>query len=206
MRRIRLLRAAMSKEAIRHRRRGGMSTPRTSPTSILAKGELVYKNMTTTGLAPLEPASAPSHGTLLARKSDRPSAGSDEEKGCTVGSAAQTDSSPAGDRRRHQRLDLHLPVEFRQHRPDGEYVLRTITRNVGTGGLYFELDSADFQPGDRLDVELTLPPAEGVSPYPGRAATEAEILRIDPIHEKDTPAIRRYGLAARFLEPLRFSY
>lgn len=145
-------------------------------------------------------------GTLLARISDRSSNASESGRGSSAVNAAKNEQAPPSERRRHQRLEIRLPVEFRQSRDDGAYIVRTISQNVGTGGLYFELDSADFRPGDRLDVELTIPAAEGVSPYPGRATTQAEILRVDPIQERGTLAIRRFGLAARFLEPLRFSY
>jgi hypothetical protein len=121
-------------------------------------------------------------------------------------SAVQNELPSISERRRHQRLDLRLPAECRQQRGESAYVVRTITQNVGTGGLYFELDSADFRTGDRLDLELTIPAAEGVFPYPGRVATRAEVLRVTPLEPKRGLALHRFGLAARFLEPLRFSY
>lgn len=113
---------------------------------------------------------------------------------------------PAAERRRAQRLEIHLPIEFRQAREDGDFIVRTLTRNISSGGLYLELDRPDFKPGDRLEAELSIPAAEGVSPYPGRAAAQVEILRVIPLDDRPGAAHSRYGLAARFLEPLRFSY
>jgi len=72
--------------------------------------------------------------------------------------------------------------------------------------MYLELDGADFVPGDRLEVELTLPPAEGVSAFEGRASCPAEVLRVEPLHSAPPGSGRRFGVAGRFLDRLRFSY
>jgi hypothetical protein len=89
---------------------------------------------------------------------------------------------------------------------DGPHVVRTITQNISTGGMYLELDSADFQPGDRLDIELTVPAAEGVSSNEGRARCTAEVLRVPPVRDGAKGAVKRYGVATRFLNRLRISY
>jgi hypothetical protein len=72
--------------------------------------------------------------------------------------------------------------------------------------LYLELDSPDFHKGDSLRVELTVPPAEGVSPYPGRAICEAEVVRLEEPCDRTEEKRRRFGVAARFLDRLRISY
>lgn len=110
------------------------------------------------------------------------------------------------DRRRHQRLRIRLPVEFRKCDGGSASVLRTITQNVSTGGVYVELDSPEFQLGDRVEVELTVPPAEGVSPYPGRASCPAEVLRIQSLDADEQGGFKRFGIAARFLDRLRLAY
>ncbi|MBN2561380.1 MAG: PilZ domain-containing protein [Phycisphaerae bacterium] len=110
------------------------------------------------------------------------------------------------ERRAHRRLSIRLPVECRKESEDSRYLVRTVTQNVGSGGAYLELDSADFQPGDRLRLELTVPPAEGVSSYEGRATCAAEVLRVQAVSNGPRGSVRRYGVAARFLDRLRISY
>ncbi len=110
------------------------------------------------------------------------------------------------DRRTSRRLELRLPVELRMAGDDAATLVRTITRNISTGGLYLELDRADFSPGDRLLIELTVPPTEGVSPYPGRATCTAEVVRCTPLAANSETRIERMGIAARFLDRLRITY
>ncbi len=160
--------------------------------------------MMITGLTPIQQPTPDDGGPLVASKSGRLSDFGDDGRNGSVPSNGN--DSAVTERRRAQRLEIRLPVEFRQSRADGVYVVRTVTRNVSSGGFYLELDSAEFRPGDRLDVEMAIPAADGVSPYPGRATTHAEILRVDPLEKRGELDIRRYALAARFLEPLRFSY
>ena len=114
------------------------------------------------------------------------------------------------DRRTHRRLAIRLPVEVSRPRlihmaRDGDtFVVRTVTQNISTGGMYFELDSPDFQTGDEIDLELTMPAAEGVYPYEGRANCSATIIRSDRI---TSPAgSDRFALAAKFRERLRLRY
>jgi PilZ domain-containing protein len=123
-----------------------------------------------------------------------------------MNAATQVVPDLSAERRTALRREIRLPVEFRQSRCDGDFIVRTVTRNVSAGGLYIELERPDFAPGDRVDAELSIPAAEGVSPYPGRATAHVEILRVIPLHNSGTGDHARYGLAARFLEPLRFSY
>ncbi len=110
------------------------------------------------------------------------------------------------ERRTHKRLQIRLPVECRKDDDGRRSLVRTITQNVSTGGMYLELDSCDFQAGDRLQVELTVPPAEGVSPYQGRAECTAEVLRAEPVASFEPGSVDRIGVAVRFLDRLRISY
>jgi hypothetical protein len=110
------------------------------------------------------------------------------------------------ERRGQRRLNIRLPVEIRKESTGYRQLIRTVTRNISSGGVYLELDIAEYQPRDRLHLELTLPPAEGVSPYEGRAGCTAEVTRVQPVRNERTGAIDRFGVAARFLDRLRFSY
>lgn len=113
------------------------------------------------------------------------------------------------DRRRFRRLGLRLPVILRRRRETGEIiVLRGVTRDVSTSGFYIETEDAnaagaDIHPGESLDLDLTLPPADGVSAYEGRATAIAEVIRVEPI-AGDTP--RRLGIAGVFREPIKLEY
>jgi hypothetical protein len=113
-------------------------------------------------------------------------------------------------------LEIRLPVELRIVNPEGDLadgdgasvstIIRTVTRNISTGGMYLELDEPGFQSGDRLSVQIKIPPAEGVSAYPGVGTCEAEVLRCAPSSRDSTGAVERYGIAARFLDRLRITY
>ncbi len=108
----------------------------------------------------------------------------------------------AADRREHRRMGIELPVEIRRLTQDGEPV-RTITRNISTGGLFVELDQTQWTVGDRLFVRMTLPPEEGVSPYAGEASCEAEVVRADA---KLASRPGHVGLGVRFLDRLKLSF
>lgn len=102
------------------------------------------------------------------------------------------------ERRRHRRMAIRLPVELQARREPSPHIVRTLTQNISTGGLLIELDQEDFSPGEILDVSLTLPAGEGVSSYPTRARTRAEVLRVTP-----SPDGTSFDIAARFVERLR---
>jgi len=103
-------------------------------------------------------------------------------------------------------MEIRLPLECRKGSGADMSIVRTITRNVSTGGVSFELDGPDFGVGDRLEIDLTVPPAAGVSPYQGRASCRAEVLRVLPLSDKETGGVERYVVAAQFLGRLRLSY
>lgn len=109
------------------------------------------------------------------------------------------------ERRAHRRMALRLPVECRREGQDGEYVVRTITQDICTSGIYLELDEPGFRKGDRLSVELTIPPSEGVSSDAGLGTCEAEVVRTNRVR-RIGESFDRYGVALRFLGPLRISY
>lgn len=118
----------------------------------------------------------------------------------------------AGDseRRSDRRLRIQLPVECRSDASDSAPIVRAVTRDISSRGLFLEMDAPAFRLRDRLRLDMALPPAEGVSPYEGRASCTAEVLRAELIPGGDGGRAdslpRRYGIAARFLEPLRLSY
>ena len=117
-----------------------------------------------------------------------------------------TGGSAHVERRAHRRMEIRLPVECRKEVNSESCIVRTITRDVSTGGISFELDAPDFCVGDELRIDLTVPPAEGVSPYQGRASCRAEVLRIHRIPVAIAGGVERHLIAARFLGRLRLKY
>lgn len=117
-----------------------------------------------------------------------------------------TGRSAHAERRSHRRMVIRLPVECRKDVDSQTCIVRTITRDVSTGGMSFELDAPDFCVGDRLRIDLTVPPAEGVSPYQGRASCRAEVLRISRMTVANADSVERHLIAARFLGTLRLEY
>jgi hypothetical protein len=115
------------------------------------------------------------------------------------------------EQRQHRRLEIRLPLEFHCPSQGDEHVLRTITRNISTGGVYFEADISDQLPPppahSLLAVEMTIPPGEGYFPYEGRVRGLAEVLRCEPLSTtENAPTSRRMGIAARFSEPLKLAF
>ena len=112
------------------------------------------------------------------------------------------------DRRQHRRLSIRLPVECCPSQLDRQHSVRTVTSNISTGGLYFEVDLiegvAEPQPQSLLNVELTVPPGDGHFPYEGRLNSVAEVIRCDRLSQ--TGARERLGVAARFREPLKLTF
>lgn len=145
-------------------------------------------------------------GTGLAATNGRESSQSRDGGSQKMPSDQDRHPSSRSERRLDRRLEIRLPIECRLEGENGACVVRTITQNVSSGGMYIELDSPDFKVGDRLRIELTVPAAEGVSPYPGRATCAAEVLRIEPIASESPDGLRRFGIASRFLDKLKISY
>lgn len=75
------------------------------------------------------------------------------------------------------------------------------TANVGSGGLYFETSADVFEPGELLNVELTLPPTSGLLEFGGKIMGYAHVLRAERLSgdQADTdPPCDRYGVAIQF--------
>lgn len=106
------------------------------------------------------------------------------------------------DRRTHRRLEIRMPIEVTGAEHPG--LVRSITRNICTGGFYVELDHCAFEPGEEVHIEMTVPAGTGVSPYPARAHCRGRIARIDEI-KRATARESRIGVAIRFLDRLRFA-
>jgi hypothetical protein len=115
---------------------------------------------------------------------------------------------PADERRQHRRLDIRLPLECRRVDDAQGNALRTVTLNVSTGGVRFETDAEELEPGTLLHLELTVPPGDGHWPWQGRVSAVGEVVRIAPTRANglQDPVSRRVTVAARFRDPLKLSF
>ncbi len=135
---------------------------------------------------------------------------------CDAPRMAAPGSAEVGDRRRHRRLTIPLPLEWSPKGAGREEAAKGVAANISTGGLYFELDLPNGchglgqgqvpEPNDLLQIELTIPPGEGHFPYEGRVRSVVQVLRRDELPAASSGGRRRLGLAARFDEPLKFSF
>ena len=119
---------------------------------------------------------------------------------------ATTTVTTKQERRTHRRLEIRLPLQYCPVDDTGVNVCRTVTRNISTGGLYFETDDVDLRPGMLIDMELTIPPGEGYSPYQGHITGVGEVVRVDSPDPVLNAGARRVGVATRFREGLRLSF
>ncbi len=117
------------------------------------------------------------------------------------------------ERRQHRRLDIRLPLECYPAAADRQLALRTVTTNISTGGLYFEVDLlegiASPEPRSLLQVELTVPPGDGHFPYQGRLTSVAEVVRCDDLSDGQPPGPNvcpRIGIAAQFRDALKLAF
>ena len=114
------------------------------------------------------------------------------------------------ERRQYRRLAIRLPLEYFATEDGEPRTLRTISSNISTSGLYFEVDLIDGapvpQPNAVLSVALIVPPGDGYFPYEGQVTGTAEIVRCDPLEPQRADAPARLGVGARFREPLRLSF
>lgn len=110
------------------------------------------------------------------------------------------------ERRRHRRLDIRLPLQYCPGNDSGVNVCRTVTRNISTGGLYFETDDLEIRAGMTIELELTIPPGEGYSPYQGHITSMGEVVRVDDLGPSANASTRRVGVATRFRDSLRLSF
>lgn len=116
--------------------------------------------------------------------------------------AAQSTVQPRPNRRAHRRQAIRLSVALRC----SSDTVHATTLNISSGGALIELERPAVAPGDRLMLEFTVPPSEGVCAYPGTASCTAEVVRV---HRPPMPTERpgaRYAVGARFLDTLRFDF
>ena len=105
------------------------------------------------------------------------------------------------EKRAHRRLEIRLPLEYHRLSVGRCNVFRTVTINVSTGGVYFETAVDDLRVGDKLAIELGIPPDDARFPPQGKISTEGEVVRTTVIEDKSTKngaSFSRYGIGSQF--------
>ena len=111
------------------------------------------------------------------------------------------------ERRKHRRLRMALPVEFRRSAELSVGPYRSVARDVSTGGIYFETMLEDLRKGELLDIELTIPPGEGHFPYQGRVSSVAAVVRTEKLVSLGLQITNpRIGVAAAFRESFKLAF
>jgi hypothetical protein len=117
------------------------------------------------------------------------------------------------EKRHHRRLNIRLPLEFCTADISHNDKIRTVTQNISTGGVYFELDLMRGMRApclySRLDVDLVIPPGDGYFPYQGKLSSEAEVVRCQTLKNSQVDrnnGHNRVGIAARFRKPLKLAF
>lgn len=91
-------------------------------------------------------------------------------------------------------------------------MIRGMTSDISTGGIYFEADlndgAVDLPVDTLLDIELTIPPGDGHFPYEGHLKSVVQVVRSEELGERlsSNAGRRRLGVAARFCEPLKLAF
>jgi hypothetical protein len=103
------------------------------------------------------------------------------------------------ERRKHERLPLQLDLLCQRVGTGGSGLYTGKTVNVSTGGILFHITDCKIDRDDLLNVELTVPPTEGLLELGGRVSTFARVLRI---HRADSHS--HHAVAAEFLQCPKF--
>lgn len=118
------------------------------------------------------------------------------------------DSVPSPvERRKHRRLRMSLPVEFRRQGEPSAALRRSVARDVSTGGIYFETMLDDLRKGELLNIELTIPPGEGHFPYQGRVSSLAAVVRTESLATSAAQVSDpRTGVGAAFRKDFKLAF
>ncbi len=105
------------------------------------------------------------------------------------------------EKRKYKRLGAKFDISCREVGSTTGQSHTGCTVNVGPGGLYFETENATFKPGCLLEVELSIPPRQGLLEFGGRISGFARVLRTDNIYEAARGTdltFGKYGVALQF--------
>jgi hypothetical protein len=103
------------------------------------------------------------------------------------------------EKRKHNRLPLQLDLLCQRVGIGGNDMYAGRTVNVSTGGVLFHVTEGKLNRDDMLNVELTVPPTEGLLELGGKVSTFARVIRVHQIHHSSGKH-SHHAVAAEFLE------
>jgi hypothetical protein len=107
------------------------------------------------------------------------------------------------ERRKYRRLPVGFGISCRRADAVAGRSHSGRTVNVGPGGLYFQTREDVFQPGDLLDVKLSIPPTMGLLESGGQISGLARVLRTEGLPPRASGVPEGYGVALEFCQSLR---
>jgi hypothetical protein len=106
------------------------------------------------------------------------------------------------ERRKHRRLNIQLPLHIRGTDRYGRSVdISSVTDNVSTGGAYFS-SSELVEPGNKIDIFISIPYEISQIFPPRTLKTEALIIRVIEPGDKSQ---NQKGIAIEFLKDLKWN-
>ncbi|MCK5269493.1 MAG: PilZ domain-containing protein [Sedimentisphaerales bacterium] len=114
----------------------------------------------------------------------------------------------AVEKRQYRRLDIRLPLDFHLENVNRGNLWHAVTQNVSTGGTYFETTLDNINTGDRLSLALGVDPQDQRFPPEGKITSVGEVVRVKTLDGQpsgEEPAVTRYGIGLKFVQPLKMS-
>lgn len=100
------------------------------------------------------------------------------------------------EKRKCRRLAIKLDLFCRKVGSPAGSSYTGYTTDVSPGGLHFETSAGEFQPGDLLRLELSIPPTTGLLELGGKVTALARVLRTT--NPSPSSAAAKCGVAAEF--------
>lgn len=103
------------------------------------------------------------------------------------------------EKRKHDRLPLQLDLLCQRVGIGGNDMYAGRTVNVSTGGVLFHVADGKLNHDDLLNLELTVPPTEGLLELGGKVSMFARVIRVHQIRHSSGEQ-SHHAVAAEFLE------
>jgi hypothetical protein len=108
------------------------------------------------------------------------------------------------ERRKFKRMGARFDISYIQVGSVKEQPKSGYTVNLSPGGLYFKTSDCISGQGDLLNVQLTIPPTQGLLEFGGKMRGFARVLRTENIvvntGDRDLSS-EKYGVALEFCHP-----
>jgi len=100
--------------------------------------------------------------------------------------------------RKYRRLPLKLGLSFSRVGVSGESFCKGHTVNISTGGLLIETTTEGLDKGSLINIELSVPPTNGLLEFGGKISGFARVLRIRSVNSHQLSMNQRYNIALEF--------